>query len=80
MSGHPLEPTGAELRAMVEEAVSYLASFLDELPGAPAAGAPDKEALAETLREDHPPAAGAPLADALSVIREAVPRAFDTTG
>jgi len=80
VSGHPLEPTGAEFRAMAEEALEYLERFLDEIPGAPAAGLPGGEELAAALREDAPPAAGAPFSEALAVIREAVPRAFDTTG
>jgi len=80
VSGHPLEPTGEEFRAMAEEAVEYLAGFLDGIPGAPAAGLPGGEEHAAGLREDAPPAAGASLVEALDVIREAVPRAFDTTG
>lgn len=65
---------------MAEEALGYLVSFVDELPEAPAAGRADGEELAARLEEAAPPERGAPLSEALAVIREAVPRAFDTTG
>jgi aromatic-L-amino-acid/L-tryptophan decarboxylase len=77
---HPLEPTGEELRALVGEALAYLAPFVDGLPDAPAGGLPDREELAERLLEKEPPERGVPLAEALDVLRDAVPRAFDTTG
>ena len=76
----PMEPDGRELRAMVEGALGELASFLDDLDGAPAQGTGGGEALAERLREDAPPAGGEDLSDLLSVIREAVAGGFDTTG
>jgi aromatic-L-amino-acid/L-tryptophan decarboxylase len=80
MGRHPLEPSGEELRSLVSEALDYLAPFVDELPDAPAAGLPDREALAARLYEKEAPEGGAPLAEALDVLREAVPRGFDTTG
>ena len=80
MSRHPLEPTGPEFRSMVEQALGYLTGFLDGLADAPAAGLGGAEDLADTLREEAPPARGSSLEEALAVIREAVPRAFDTTG
>lgn len=80
MGRYPLEPSGEELRSLVAEALDYLAPFVDGLPDAFASGLPDREALAERLFEKQPPERGAPLAEALEVLREAVPRGFDTTG
>jgi hypothetical protein len=65
---------------MVAEALDYLAPFIDGLPDAPAGGLPDAESVARRLREPSPPEVGIPLSVALAVLREAVPRAFDTTG
>jgi aromatic-L-amino-acid/L-tryptophan decarboxylase len=77
---YPLEPSGEELRAMVTESLGYLEPFVDGLPEAPAGGLPDREALADRFLEKEPPERGAPLREALEMLREGVARALDTTG
>lgn len=75
----PLEPTGDEVRALTEEALTYLVAFHDRRRDAPSA---DFDAIDEVLARIRNPApeVGRPFAELLETIAAATAKGHDTTG
>jgi aromatic-L-amino-acid decarboxylase len=75
-----LEPTGAELRALLDEVTAYLVGVVDRLPDAPMT---DFDGVAELLADpalrQPPPARGRPLAELLAVVDRAAAKGYNTS-
>jgi aromatic-L-amino-acid/L-tryptophan decarboxylase len=76
----PLEPVGAELRALLDEVAAYLVGVVDRLPDAPMT---DLDGVAELLADpalrQPPPALGRPLDELLAVIDRAAAKGYTTS-
>jgi aromatic-L-amino-acid/L-tryptophan decarboxylase len=75
----PLEPTGDEIRALTEEALTHLVAFSDRRKDAPAADFSGIDELLDHVRQPAPEA-GRPLADLLETVAAATSKGHDTTG
>ncbi len=78
-TSYPLEPTGDQVRAMLEAATDSLVEFFESLPNAPASDLEGAEELARSLREPAP-ARGVAFADLLAVVRQSAAKGLDTAG
>jgi aromatic-L-amino-acid/L-tryptophan decarboxylase len=68
----PLDPTGSRLRELLAQAVDYVASTVDRLPGSPASDLTDiHPMLADPRIRAAPPRDGRPLAELLDVLDHA---------
>lgn len=76
----PLEPSGDDMRAMVDLAMERIVGHIASLPSQPASGARDGAALARSLRASMPER-GKPLPEVLDFLFErAIPCSFTTPG
>ncbi len=76
----PLEPTAAEMRAMVDAAMERIVAHVEALPSQAAHSVDGAEALARQLREPLPEH-GAALPDLLDLVFDrAAPTSFNTAG
>lgn len=76
----PLEPDGAEVRRLVDEAVARIVRYLETLPEQPAADVEGAVELARSLAEPLPEA-GWPLGELLDLLFErAVPKSYNAAG
>lgn len=75
---NPLDPTGDELRALLDTARDYVAGVLDRLPGAPVSDTTGvAELLADVDLRRPPPEQGRPLADLLATVDRAASKGFN---
>ena len=77
---YPLEPSGADMRRMVEVAMERIVAHIESLPQQPAHDLDDAPALARALAEPMPESGG-DLEDMLALLFDrAVPKSFNTAG
>lgn len=77
---YPLEPAGAEMRALVEMALNRIVRHIESLPEQRAARTEPVEDFARSLRGPLPEQAAAPEAVMDFLFEEAIPRSFNTAG
>jgi aromatic-L-amino-acid decarboxylase len=75
----PLEPTPAELRALIDPVVEHVLAFSERRPTAPASDLDGLDAVLRPLRGPVPED-GQPLADVLPLLEAALAKGYDTTG
>ncbi len=80
-TGLPLEPSGEELRLLVDDVVRRVARHVDTLGSQPADGTAGAPALARSLIEREPPEEGADPGPILDLLFEkAIPASFNNAG
>ena len=80
-TGLPLEPSEAELRRLLEDAVRRVVAHIGALAGQPADGSAGAAALARTLIEREAPEEGKPPGPLLDFLFEkAIPASFNNAG
>ena len=80
-TGFPLEPSGEELRLLLDDAVRRVVDHISSLPAQLADGTEGAAALARALIEREPPEEGAPAGPLLDLLFEkAIPASFNNAG
>jgi aromatic-L-amino-acid/L-tryptophan decarboxylase len=78
---HPLEPSSAEMRRLVQEALERIVRHIESLPDQPASRVRGAVKLARTLTEAQIPEEGTPFGKLLDLLfRKAVPASLNTAG
>lgn len=78
---HPLEPSAAEMRRLVEQALDRIVEHIESLPDQPATRTRGAVRLARTLVEERLPETGTDFGKLLDLLfRKAVPASLNTAG